>query len=138
MSQETGAGTASPLENVINEIETLDFREIVITLTFEGFLPWIFNFDRQTSAEVKRLRQHYYGLKDKEQEAATKQYRLDTLSSLLRKAPQNIPEYPQSESVKDNFIKFFSQEEYEDQLNWLWMEYQAKLYPKEFTSRLSE
>lgn len=138
MVTEHEAGTASPLEKVINEIETLDFREIVVSLTFEGFPSWLFTFIRQTSAEVKQIRQNYFDMKESERESKTKEYRLNTLALILKKDPEGLPDYPFDGSMQDKFKEYFSREENEEYLNWIWNEYQAKLYPKEFMSRLSE
>jgi hypothetical protein len=138
MVNEQEAGTASPLEKVINETETLNFREIVVTLTFEGFDPWAFVFERQTSAEVKKIRQDYFDLKESERESKTKEYRLNTLSTILKKDPTGLPDYPFDGSMQDKFIQYFSRPENDEYLTWVWNEYQAKLYPKEFMSRLSE
>ena len=141
MSEKTASvGTVeSPL---VSEEQTnghkSNFNVIKVSLTFEGFEPWKFEFSRQSSAEVKKIRQDYFDLKEEDRLAGTSEYRARSLASLLLKKPENVFEFPDTGDFKTDFFEYFTREENTDYIDWLWNEHQAKIYPKEFTSRLFE
>lgn len=136
----TSKAPLSPVDKVIEESNghRPNFKVVTVTLTFDGFDPFIFEFDRQSSASVKKLKQDYFDLEEKDRLAKTQQYRVDCLSGLLRSRPKNIIDFPDTGDFRLDFIQFFSEEENSEMLDWLWTEHQAKVYPKEFTSRLFE
>ncbi|MGB4825438.1 MAG: hypothetical protein WBP82_11130 [Leuconostoc mesenteroides] len=107
----------------------LDFKFVELTLTFEDFEPWKFTFYRQGTDEVKKSKEAFFALSDEEQKLKVVPHRIEQLSALLARKPENVPEVSDTEDYKQAFIKFFTKNE--DIMGWLWSAYQTKLYPKE-------
>lgn len=112
------------------------FNVIKCTLTFEGFDPWEFKFQRQLSTEAKKAKEVFYGLKEEEQKEIVIAHRVEQLAMLLLERPENIPDFPDSGDFRKDFTKYFM--EFTDAMAWLWQQYQNKLYPKEIFSSVSE
>lgn len=119
---------------IVDEVEIPDFRFISVLLTFEGYPPFRFKFRRQQSKEVKEAKQAFYDQTDEEQTSTLKSYRVGILSGLLEKRPTGIFGFPDTEDFIDAFKEFFNSEDNDDLLQWVWSQYQAKLYPKELLS----
>jgi hypothetical protein len=117
-----------------------DFRFIRVTLTFDGYIPFKFEFKRQQSNEVKESKQAFYALTDDEQKANLKSYRVNILSSLLTKRPSNVQGWREigDDQHAAEFIAFFDDPDNDELLQWVWSQYQEKLYPKELLSSPSD
>lgn len=115
-----------------------DFRTIEVVLTYEGYPPMEFSLRRSLGHELRAVQREFFGkekiIQGKEQQA----YRVQFLSSLLRKAPTNVPSYPETSNFKADFKSYFGDEEMDDMVDHIWVAYQNKIYPKELTSNTSE
>lgn len=124
----------SQIDKVINqdnEVETVPFHIIPVIFTFIGYEPMKFYFKRQLSAALKASKQAFYDLKEEERKDKVFDYRIDSLTALLDSKPINVPEFPEGDDYRKSFRTFFSREENEELLEWIWGQYQQKLYPKE-------
>lgn len=117
----------------------LDYRHIRITLTFDGSLPIEVILRRQMGKELKAQREQFFGMPEEEQKDKLGQFRAEMLSKLIDGEPEGIVDFPkEGGSLQERVYEFFSKEENEELLTWIWGQYQIKLYPKEFMSSLSE
>lgn len=134
----TEGADSSPLEKALDQdvIDVPDFRFIYVTLTFDGFIPFKFKFKRQQSKEVKAQRQQFYDLPDEMQKDQSFAYRASILSQILLETPQNIPNWPlmEGEALEAVAYSYFTDENNEELVQWIWSQYQEKLYPKELLS----
>lgn len=131
----TKGADSSPLETVNQEELDLipNFKVIPVTLTFEGYPPLKFQFRRQQSKEVKDAKQAFYALTEEEQDQTLHSYRVGILADLLEKRPVGVPDFPEGD-FKDAFKVYFNDPDNEEMLQWIWGQYQGKLYPKELLS----
>lgn len=124
------------------EVTPADFNTITVIFTFEGYEPWVFKFRRQLSREVKKLKEDFFALTKEQQKEKVIPHRISQLAHLLQIEPVNVPDYPllknrptikgsEKEQITANFIEFFTREENEEYVGWIWGNYQGKLYPKE-------
>jgi hypothetical protein len=118
----------------VNQATAPDFRFIPVTLTFDGYPPFKFEFKRQQSKDVKEARQAFYALTEDEQTAQLKSYRINVLSSIITGTPVGVQGYPENDDFRAAFSEYFTDPDNEELLQWIWSQYQEKLYPKELLS----
>lgn len=128
----------SPVDKMINQDSVPDFKTIQIVLSYTGYDPMIFEFRRSLGPQLRALQREFFG-KTPEQQLETQQaYRVSFLSDLIKKHPENVPDYPTDLGVKEAFVKYFEDIEMDDMVDHIWVAHQNKIYPKELTSTASE
>lgn len=111
-----------------------DFRFIPVELTYPGYETFLYLFKRQLSRELLEMKDRFFDLGPEERKDQTFSQRLKMLSKLITNHP-NIPGYPMEKSPEDAFAEFYHDDE--ETIQWIWRQYQAKLYPKEVIESIS-
>lgn len=117
------------------EEEKLDFKIIIVRLSFPGYDPFYFKFRRQLNRELVNMKDKFYDLSEDEQKEQLHAQKVRMLSKLL-KEHVNIPGWDETKTPEDSFFEYFTEDI--ETINWLWTRYQNKLYPKEVIATPSE
>jgi len=128
----------SPVDRMINQDSTPDFKTIKIVLTYPGYEPMIFELRRSLGPELRALQREFFGKTELEQQEKQQEFRVTFLSDLLRKHPEGVPGYPKGVDTKAAFRQYFADTEMDDMVDHIWVSYQNQVYPKELTLNASE